>query len=85
MVEKIYCIYDRESKQVLKPLIVQRNDTAPIREFEQLANNNETIFHKYPADFALLEIGAIDMETMEIITSGPRHIHTALELLDNKQ
>lgn len=84
MKENIYAIVDRESGIALKPFIIQRNDVAPVREFEDLCTNKETMFNKHAGDFELMHLGEVDLETLEIIGLTPRTVARAIDLIDKE-
>lgn len=86
MWENVYCLHDIKGEVLLKPLMTSRNDVAVIREFTELVNNPDLMFSKHPGDFALVQIGRINLETLELIgIEAPRLVHTGLDLVKKEQ
>jgi len=56
---KIFCVHDSKIGAYLQPFFMRSVGEA-IRGFEDVCNNPETQFNKYPADFTLFEIGGYD-------------------------
>lgn len=82
MTENIYCIYDKEAGISLKPFLIHRNDVAPVREFEEVATNKDSVLYKHAGDFDLMQIGQINLETMEIQQVEPRLVARGIDLID---
>lgn len=83
MLENIYALYDRESGITLKPLLIDRNDVAPVRQITDLANNKDSIINKHAKDFQLVHIGTIDIETLAITAVARRVVANAADLQTN--
>lgn len=81
MKENIYVIFDRVANVAIKPPMVERNDVVPIRSLTQAALNNDSIIAKYPKEFELIQIGTLDMETLEVTQQEPRLVAVAVDLL----
>lgn len=58
----IYAIRDKAAGIYLTPFIINRNDVTPIREFQSIVNNPESIMNQHAADFELHNIGTVDLE-----------------------
>lgn len=58
----IYSIYDRKAQYYL-PLFNARTDADAVRSFTQIVTQSETDIAKYPADFDLIRLGKIHLET----------------------
>lgn len=86
MRENIYLIYDTKSQIGLKPFIISRNDVAPLREVGELVRNAETILHKHAADFQLIQVAVINLETLEIeVLERPRQVANAVDLVEKDE
>lgn len=84
MIENIYVIYDMKAKIALKPFMIERNDVVPIRQFGELVNNEQTILHKHPGDFELVQIGHVDLETLLMDGMDDRLVANGLEFVQAK-
>lgn len=80
MIEGIYVLFDIKAGIALKPLMVERNDVVPIRNLTDLTNDPNTIIARNPEDFAVIHIGAINLETLAIEGDQPRTIARATEV-----
>lgn len=80
--ENIYCIYDTQSQIALKPFMIHRNDVAPLREFQEIARNKDSLIAKHAKDFQLIQIGIVDLITLEVTVITPRQVATALDLIE---
>lgn len=58
----IYSIFDRKAEYYL-PIFQHRSDTDAIRDFTQVVMASETQISQYPADFDLVRIGLLQLET----------------------
>lgn len=85
MREFIYVLFDKNAGIALKPVLVHRNDVAPIREVEEIANNSESIIAKHAADFELIRIATIDLETLEVEMIERAVVTTALDVQHKKE
>lgn len=81
MTENIYALYDHEAGITLKPLMIDRNDVAPVRQITDLTNNKESIIHRHAAHFSLVHIGTIDIESLELQPMAPRTVANCKDLL----
>lgn len=80
MNENIYAVYDLRAHIILKPVIIERNDVTPVRQFTELTNNKDTLFYKNPEDFHIMQIGTINLETGEVTQTDFRIVANASEL-----
>jgi len=55
----VYSIYDSKAEAYLQPFFSPTNATA-LRSFSQAANDTETNFNKFAADYTLFQIAAWD-------------------------
>jgi len=53
---KVFAIYDCKAKAFLTPFFA-RNSAIALRMFERGANEENTDFHRFAADYTLFEIG----------------------------
>lgn len=58
----IYAIYDRKAQYYLPPFTV-RGDADAHRTFTEAVMTSETPISQYPADFDLVRVGSIDLES----------------------
>lgn len=84
MQENIYVMFDIGSGIALKPLMVERNDVAPIRVLSETARNEQSLVNKFPQDFQLVHVGTINLETLEVAGMPSRVVATGLEVLATK-
>lgn len=66
----IYSIYDRKAQYYL-PLFTQRGHADAQRQFTELVTQSDTPIAKYPADYDLVCLGSIDLETGRIEPTYP--------------
>lgn len=66
----IYTVYDRKSEYCL-PVFSMRSEAEAIRQFTQLVMSSETDVSKYPADFDLLAIAHLKIDTGFIAAISP--------------
>lgn len=59
---KIYALYDRKAQYYLPPFTV-RSDGEAHRTFTEAVMQSDTPISQYPADFDLVRIGSIDLES----------------------
>jgi len=85
MEENIYVLYDKEAKIALKPLLVHRNDVAPLREIQEIAGNKDSLIHKHAGDFELLHIGVLNLDTLEIHAVKARSVANVIDLVADDQ
>lgn len=67
---KIYSIYDRKAAYYL-PLFNMRGHADALRQFSEIVVNSDTPIAKYPADYDLVCLGSIDLETGSIAPTYP--------------
>lgn len=80
MWENIYCLYDNNAGIALKPIIVERNDVVPVRQFTQLVNDEKSILHTHSGEFDLVQFGRINLETLEIEPGEQRIVANGADL-----
>lgn len=80
MKETVYVLYDNEAQLGLKPFIISKNDVVPIRELQELANDDKSIVSKHPTSFQLVAVAEIDLETLEVTALTPRVVTIAVDL-----
>lgn len=82
----LYSIYDRKAQVYLPPFTAQHEAMA-LRTFAEAVVSSETPVSQYPADFDLLLLGAVDVETGILVqeTPSPRPIINGLVALTNAQ
>lgn len=82
----LYAIYDRKA-QVYVPPFTAMNDATAVRMFSEAVVTSETPVSQYPADFDLLLLGAVDLETGVLTPEmpTPRPIVNGLVALTNAQ
>lgn len=66
----IYAAYDRKAQYYL-PIFQTRSDAEAVRSFTDAVVSSDTNVAKYPADFDLIRLGEIDMETGQITPEWP--------------
>lgn len=66
----IYSIYDRKAQYYL-PVFVARTDADALRQFADLVVNSDTPLSKYPADFDLVRLGVMNVESGNIDPERP--------------
>jgi len=67
---KIYSVYDRKSQYYL-PIFQSRSDNDAIRSFQENALLSDTPLSKYPADYDLVLLGAIDNSSGRLAPEFP--------------
>ena len=58
----IYSLYDRKAQYYL-PLFAMRSDADAIRQFAVIVSTSDTPVSQYPADYDLVRLGSIDLES----------------------
>jgi len=67
---QIYSVYDRKAQYYL-PLFTMRGNADAIRQFTEIVTQSDTNVSKYPADYDLVRLGQIDLETGSIEPQYP--------------
>lgn len=62
--KKIFSIYDSKAEAYLPPFFLNATGLA-LRAFEDAANNPQTDFGKYSADYTLFELGEFDEQNCD--------------------
>jgi hypothetical protein len=81
MEENLYAIVDKQAGIALKPFITSRNDVDPIRQVQQLANDDKTIINAHSRDFVLIHFATVNLETLDIKPVEPRTVAEAVDLV----
>lgn len=66
----LYSIYDRKAAYYL-PVFQQRAHADAERQFIELVTSSETPISRYPADYDLVCLGQIDLESGQIVPTYP--------------
>lgn len=85
MIENIYIIYDRAAGIALKPPLIHRNDVAPVRELQQIANDPNSIINKHAHEYELIQIGTLNVITLDLTQTEERIVVRADELITPKE
>lgn len=62
---KIFSVHDCKAEAYLPPIFMKTKAEA-IRAFQTTVESPDSQFHKYPADFTLVELGEFDETTAAI-------------------
>lgn len=82
MRENIYVIYDNAANVAIKPPMISTNDVEPLRTLQQATQHPDSTMHKYPAEFTLIHVGTIDLETLVVMgEERPRIVAQAIDLI----
>lgn len=82
----IFSIYDRKAQYYLPPFSA-RSEADALRTFAEAVVSSETPVSQYPADFDLLVLGSVDLETGAVTPEhpSPRPLVNGLVALTNAQ
>lgn len=69
-IHKLYSIYDRKAAYYL-PVFQMRSHADAERQFSEIVTNSDTPISKYPADYDLVCIGEINLESAQIVPNYP--------------
>lgn len=69
-INNLYSIYDRKAAYYL-PLFTMRGHADAQRQFTELVTTSDTTISKYPADYDLVCLGQINLETGQISPTYP--------------
>lgn len=61
-INNVYSLYDRKAQYYL-PLFTMRSDADAVRQFASIVTTSDTPISQYPADYDLVRLGSIDLET----------------------
>lgn len=67
MVKHVYGIYDLVSGDVVGPLWLFPSDGPATRMLQDVVNAPDSQVHAHPGDFALVRLGTVDLETLDVI------------------
>lgn len=66
----LFAIFDTKAEAFLRPFFLQ-NHAMAIRAFEQAANDENSDFHRYAADYHLFQIGEWDEHKGNLVNLDP--------------
>lgn len=69
-INNLYSIYDRKAAYYL-PLFTMRSHADAERQFSEIVTNSDTPVSKYPADYDLVCLGQMNLETGQIVPTYP--------------
>jgi len=76
---KLYAIMDLKVKEALL-IIPAKNDNAIRRDWEVVVNKKDSVYNKYPEDYAVFRICDYDADTMKISGVEQTMVVTAREV-----
>lgn len=85
MWENLYSLRDTRAEITLKPLILERNDVVPVRQFKQLVNDEKSMLYKHAAEYDLVQIGRVNIETLETEPVDLRVVANGKDLQDTPE
>jgi len=62
-----YCVYDRKSKVYNTPYFLS-NDNVALRHFDTVMQSTDSLIGRYPDDYSLYRVAAMDTETGSVIS-----------------
>lgn len=65
MSTNMYCIYDKTASEIFGGIMIAKNDEVARRAFHEGLSNNEAL-RRNAHDYELVQLGAIDTETLAI-------------------
>lgn len=65
MIHKIYTVFDRKATYCL-PVFNVKSDADAIRQFASIVVSSDTDVSKYPADFDLMAVAHLDIQTGQV-------------------
>lgn len=81
----LFSIYDRKASYYL-PIFQAERDHQAVRGFTDIVTQSDTDVSKYPADFDLMCLGDMDLDTGELFPAkNPRHIINGMSALQAAQ
>jgi len=80
MILKMYTIYDRKS-ELHHPPVYYHNTGHAMRGMMMIFADENMVFHKYPADFQVFEIGSFDDADASLKQIKPHLICSGTELV----
>lgn len=69
-INHLYSIYDRKAAYYL-PVFTMRSHADAQRQFTEIVTSSDTPVSKYPADYDLVCLGQINLETGQIVPTYP--------------
>lgn len=66
----IFAAYDRKA-EVYLPVFQQRSDAEAVRAFTEAVTSSDTPLSRYPADFDLIRLASLNIETGEVTPQWP--------------
>ena len=85
MFKNIYAVRDTVANSISSGLIMEPLDAPAIRAFYDALSQEGSALNKHPADFDLLLLGCIDIETGDIVTAGTKIIATGSGWLSSQE
>jgi len=81
----IYAVRDIVSTSIVSQLILELTDAPAIRAFHDALAESNSPMGKHPADYVLLDLGELDMDTGTIIGVTPLIIATGAAWLESQK
>lgn len=69
-INHLYSIYDRKAAYYL-PVFTLRSHADALRQFTEIVTASDTPVSKYPADYDLVCLGKMDLETGQVVPTFP--------------
>lgn len=81
----LYAVRDVVSQSVVSGIIMEMTDAPAIRAFHDALATPESPMGKHPADYVLVDLGEINMDTGLIIGVSPITIATGASWLESQK
>lgn len=81
----IYAVRDLVAGTIVSALIVEITDAPAIRAFHDALANTGSALNQHPADYVLLDLGEVEMDTGTIIGITPITIATGASWLESQK
>lgn len=81
----IYAVRDVVSTSIVSGLILEFQDAPAIRAFHDALSDSGSPMAKHPADYVLLDLGEIDLDTGTIVGVAPITIATGASWLESQK
>lgn len=75
-VKNIYAVYDSVSQTIISALILEASDAPAIRAFYDALRNQGSALAQHPADYDLMLLGSLDMDTGTVYQESTKTIAT---------
>lgn len=76
MLKNLYTVQDIVGNQLVGGIIQEIHDAPAIRAFYDALRAENSMLAQHPADFNLLQVGNIDIETGDIVPTTPKIVAT---------